>query len=103
MDADQYKALDVAVQGAKKWLDGLGDRPVAATADQETLRKRLALKLENQSRPASEVIEHLLKSTEGGLLGSAGGRFYAWVIGGSLPSALAADWLTSTWEQNAAL
>ncbi|MEM7316532.1 MAG: aminotransferase class V-fold PLP-dependent enzyme, partial [Planctomycetota bacterium] len=31
------------------------------------------------------------------------GRFFAWVIGGSLDSALAADWLTSTWDQNAAL
>ncbi len=34
-------------------------------------------------------------------LGSAGGRFFGWVIGGSLPSALAADWLTSAWDQNA--
>lgn len=32
-----------------------------------------------------------------------GGRFFGWVIGGSLPSALAADWLTSTWNQNAVL
>src|SRR3546814_7539516 len=36
-------------------------------------------------------------------LGSAGGRFFAWVIGGALPSALAADWLASTWDNNAAL
>ncbi len=31
----------------------------------------------------------------------AGGRFFAWVIGGALPAALAADWLTSAWDQNA--
>lgn len=33
----------------------------------------------------------------------ASGRFFAWVIGGALPSALAADWLTATWDNNAAL
>jgi glutamate/tyrosine decarboxylase-like PLP-dependent enzyme len=49
------------------------------------------------------VIEDLLQDVRAGLLGSAGGRFFAWVIGGSLPSALAADWLTSAWDQNAGM
>ncbi len=49
------------------------------------------------------VIDELVAMTEGGHLGSASGRFFAWVIGGALPSALAADWLTSTWDQNSAL
>jgi glutamate/tyrosine decarboxylase-like PLP-dependent enzyme len=50
-----------------------------------------------------QVILELSEDVEGGILGSAGGRFFAWVIGGSLPAALAADWLTATWDQNAAL
>jgi glutamate/tyrosine decarboxylase-like PLP-dependent enzyme len=50
-----------------------------------------------------DVIDELVANTEGGLLGSTGGRFFAWVIGGALESALAADWLTSAWNQNAVL
>ena len=49
------------------------------------------------------MIDELVAATEGGHLGSARGRFSAWVIGGVLPSALAADWLVSTWDNNAAL
>jgi glutamate/tyrosine decarboxylase-like PLP-dependent enzyme len=49
------------------------------------------------------VIEDFSRDVEGGLLGMSGGRFYAWAIGGSLPAALAAVWLTSAWDQNAAL
>jgi len=44
-----------------------------------------------------------VRDSEGGIVGSAGGRFYAWVVGGSLPAALAADWLTAAWEQNAGI
>jgi glutamate/tyrosine decarboxylase-like PLP-dependent enzyme len=49
------------------------------------------------------VIAHLVEDVREGLTGSAGGRFFGWVIGGSLPAALAADWLTSTWDQNAGM
>jgi glutamate/tyrosine decarboxylase-like PLP-dependent enzyme len=38
-----------------------------------------------------------------GLVAMPSGRFFGWVIGGTLPAALAADWLTSTWDQNAGL
>jgi hypothetical protein len=36
-------------------------------------------------------------------VGSAGGRFFGWVVGGSLPTARAAGWLTAAWEQNAGI
>ncbi|HXP73070.1 MAG TPA: aminotransferase class V-fold PLP-dependent enzyme, partial [Stellaceae bacterium] len=51
---------------------------------------------------AEVVIDELVRDTEGGILGSGSGRFFGWVIGGTLPVALATDWLTSAWDQNAA-
>jgi aromatic-L-amino-acid decarboxylase len=49
------------------------------------------------------VIDDLVRDAEGGIIGSTGGRFFGWVIGRTLPAALAADWLTSAWDQNAAI
>src|ERR1019366_10827775 len=48
-------------------------------------------------------VNDLVRGVEGGILGSAGGRFFGWVVGGSLSAGLAADWLTSAWDQNAGL
>ncbi len=53
--------------------------------------------------PAPDAIGRLVHGVQGGLLGMPSGRFFAWVIGGALPAALGADWLTSAWGQNAAL
>ena len=76
---------------------------MAATADYQTLRKRFAKPLAEEGVPPEQVVEELARGVEGGLLGTAGGRFFGWVIGGSVPAALAADLMTSGWEQNAAL
>jgi len=96
-------ALRRAFDHAAAYLDGLDDRPVAATATLPELRRRLHIALAATPTPATTVIDDLVAATEGGQLGSAGGRFFAWVIGGALPSALAADWLASAWDVNACL
>jgi aromatic-L-amino-acid decarboxylase len=63
----------------------------------------MRMSLQDAPIPPDQVIEELVAMTEGGLHGSTGGRFFAWVMGGALPAALAADWLTSAWDQNGAL
>ncbi len=83
-------ALDRAVKHANAWLDGLDTRSVAATSDKAALRSKLNVPLADAGLEAAQVIDELVAMTEGGHLGSASGRFYGWVIGGALPSALAA-------------
>jgi glutamate/tyrosine decarboxylase-like PLP-dependent enzyme len=96
-------ALIRALHHAADHLSGLDQRSVAATVSLETLRQRVDVPWGQAGAPAAQVIDELVAATEGGHLGSASGRFFAWVIGGSLPSALAADWLTSAWDQNAGM
>src|SRR3984957_13455193 len=95
--------LTAAFRYATEYVASASERPVAATADLATLRQRLAVPLGDDGVDATRVIEDLLRGVEGGVITSSGPRFFGWVIGGSLPAALAADWLTSTWDQNAGL
>src|ERR1700733_2378892 len=96
-------ALQVAFQSAQVHLESLENQSVAGTATLSELRSRLAKPLNDHSLDADEVVRDLVRDAQDGILGSAGGRFFAWAIGGSVPAALAADWLTSAWDQNAAL
>jgi glutamate/tyrosine decarboxylase-like PLP-dependent enzyme len=94
------KPLEAALENALVYLESLDRASVAATVDLVTLRKRIGKALPNEGVPPEQVVADLVKDAAGGILGSAGGRFFGWVIGGSVPAALAADWLTSAWDQN---
>ena len=97
------RVLDQTLRHALEYLENLDTSPVAATASLADLRSKLLRPLSADGVAADQVIEDLVKDTSGGFNGSAGGRFFGWVIGGAVPAALAADWLTSTWDQNAGL
>ena len=88
---------------ASDFLESLDERPVAPRAGRDELLTALGGPLPGAGLPATEVIEDLATSAEPGVVGMAGPRYFGFVIGGSLPAALAADWLTSTWDQNAGL
>src|SRR5262245_52240915 len=103
LDQTFHKALETAHKQALAHLETLDQTSVAATADINQLRAALTKPLGPEGLPADQVISELARDVNGGLLGTAGGRFFGWVIGGVVPAALAADWLTSAWQQNAAL
>jgi aromatic-L-amino-acid decarboxylase len=93
------KAFELAVS----FLDDLDRKPVSEVVDLADLRNRLGRPLADKPCPPDSVIAELARDVEGGIVRSAGGRFFGWVIGGALPAAIAADWLTSVWDQNAVL
>ena len=76
-----------------------GHAPEAHYAEQVE-RFRIALK--DEGRPGDEVIRELIALAEPGLAAMTGPRFFGWVIGGSNPVGVAADWLTAIWGQNTA-
>ena len=96
-------ALDRAVAHSKSWLDSMPDRPVAPRASADDLAAAFAKPLPDGPTEAAEVIDLLAATADPGLTAMPGGRFFGWVIGGTLPAALAADWLVSAWDQNAGL
>jgi glutamate/tyrosine decarboxylase-like PLP-dependent enzyme len=88
---------------AADFLDSLDDRPVFPRATPHELRERLDVPLPDQPQDPALVIEQLAAACDGGLVAMPGGRYFGFVIGGAVPAALAADWLTSAWDQNAGL
>lgn len=103
MTTNRYAALDRAMAHAQTWLASLGDRPVPAQASIEELAAILGGPLPENSTDPAEVIDLLATTADRGLVAIPSGRFYGFVIGGTHPAALAADWLVSAWDQNAGL
>src|SRR5918999_4963640 len=95
--------LDDAATRAAEFLEGLPERTVAPTATAEELRQELGGPLPDGPREPRLVVAELARAADPGIMATPGGRFFGFVIGGSLPAALAADWLTSAWDQNAGL
>ncbi len=87
---------------ADRYVSSLGRRCLTPSDDAPALRQKLAAALTDAGEPAGEVLDSMAAAVEGGLLASSSGRFFGWVIGGVLPVALAADWMTAAWDQNAA-
>jgi glutamate/tyrosine decarboxylase-like PLP-dependent enzyme len=96
-------ALDRAAGHARSWLASLPDRPVRPRLTADELAGDLAGPLPDRPTDPGEVVDLLARLVEPGLMAMPSGRFFGWVIGGTLPAALGADWLVSSWDQNAAL
>ncbi|HEV7810465.1 MAG TPA: aminotransferase class V-fold PLP-dependent enzyme, partial [Candidatus Limnocylindrales bacterium] len=100
---DRRALLRQTADLAADFLEGLPERPVHASASHDDLLEAFGGPLPARGEAPGEVVSELARIADPGLIASAGPRFFGFVIGGSLPSALAADWLTSAWDNNAGL
>jgi glutamate/tyrosine decarboxylase-like PLP-dependent enzyme len=101
--ADVRALLQRTAELAADFLDSLENRPVFPQLSVDDLRARLRVPLQDDPLDPERVVEELAAAAEPGLVAIPSGRYFGFVIGGGLPAALAADWLTSTWDQNAGL
>lgn len=100
---DERELLRRTAEIAAGFVESLDERPVWPSATVDELRAVLGGPLPDGPVDPVQVIEELAGAAEPAVVGIPSGRYFGFVIGGALPAALAADWLTSTWDQNAGL
>jgi glutamate/tyrosine decarboxylase-like PLP-dependent enzyme len=94
------EALELAASEAASYLQDIGDSHVLRPGSEELVRSwREPLPEEgNGTLPA---VEELASRGQAAATRSSGPRFFHFVMGGGTPAALAADWLTSVYDQSA--
>src|SRR5919198_57686 len=96
---DRDRALGAAADAAARFLEGVGERRVWPEMTEDELRERLAVGLADDGVDPAVVVEELVAGADPGVVATAGPRYFGFVIGGTLPAALGADWLVSAWDQ----
>jgi glutamate/tyrosine decarboxylase-like PLP-dependent enzyme len=92
-----------ACEIAEAFLSSVDERPVFPLATFRDLVGVLGGPLPEGPTDPVEVITSLATAADAGLVASPGPRYFGFVTGGSVPAAMAAEWLTTAWDQNAGL
>ena len=99
----QRALLEAAAARAVDYLAGLDKRPVAPPPAAVAGLGALERGLPDPPTDAAAVLRELDEICSPATVASAGGRYFGFVVGGSLPAALAANWLAGAWDQNAGI
>ena len=94
------EALDSAVPRARRYVETVADRNVAPSAEALAGLSKFHEPFPEHGADASEVVATLDELGSPATVASMGRRYFGFVIGGSLPAALAASWMVSAWDQN---
>ena len=100
---DLRDLFDLTSGLAADFYESLPSRPVFPRATASELREAFARPLPEGPTEPRVVVEELAAAADPGLVAMPDGRYFGFVIGGAVPASLAADWLTSAWDQNAGL
>jgi glutamate/tyrosine decarboxylase-like PLP-dependent enzyme len=92
--------LDAAVPRARRYVETVADRNVAPSAEALADLSKFHEPFPEHGADASEVVATLDELGSPATVASMGRRYFGFVIGGSLPAALAASWMVSAWDQN---
>jgi len=95
--------LKEAARHAQEYLDTVHARPVAPPPEAVAALTELQGPLPSGPTSPEEVLDLLARIGSPGTVANSGGRFFGFVNGGCVPAALAAAWMVSAWDQNAAM
>ncbi len=98
---NKHQLLDIAKEYAVNYLDKLPGRRVFPAKEALNELESLSIPLPELSKSPEEVLEILNTIGSANTVASNGGRYFGFVFGGTLPAALAANWLAAAWDQNA--
>jgi len=101
-DTSARPLLRDAAERAANYLESLATRPVVPSAQALAALVRLDAPLPLHGSDARQTLALLDELVSPATAAMAGPRFFGFVTGGSLPAALAANWLAGAWDQNAA-
>jgi glutamate/tyrosine decarboxylase-like PLP-dependent enzyme len=101
--ASMKKLLAETADRATQYLTGIRDRQVAPSPADVARLEALGGPVPQSPSDPSEVLTLLDDIGSPATVATTGGRYFGFVIGGSLPAALAANWLAGAWDQNAGM